>query len=81
MFIGMTCIWQFLAANSILVLLSSSVLNLVLSILALGKMSIRFLEKSGKQKPGNHGSDFLVNRPIHQIKPLKAFSQLNLICI
>lgn len=45
MFIGMTCIWQFLAANSISVLLSSSVFNLVLSILALGKMSIRFLEK------------------------------------
>ena len=45
MFIGMTCILQFLAANSILVLPSSSVLNLVLSILALGKMSIRFLEK------------------------------------
>lgn len=44
-------------------------------------MSIRFLEKSGKQKPGNHGSDFLVDRPIHQIKPLKALSQLNLICI
>ena len=81
MFIGMTCILQFLAANSILVLPSSSVLNLVLSILALGKMSIRFFRKKGKQKPGNHGSDFLVDRPIHQIKPLKALSQLNLIRI
>jgi hypothetical protein len=44
-------------------------------------MSIRFFRKKGKQKPGNHGSDFLVDRPIHQIKPLKALSQLNLIRI
>jgi hypothetical protein len=41
-----------------LVPLSSSIINLALNILALGKMSIRFLEKISKQKPGNHGSEF-----------------------
>ena len=81
MFIGMTCIWQFLAANSISVLLSSSVFNLVFKYTSLRENVNPFFRKKGKQKPGNHGSDFLVDRPIHQIKPLKALSQLNLICI